>query len=62
MNYNDAFAIQGVKKEHVDILNFTAGMIPVIWQYIKDVSLYLSVCTRLTGGQTLNIEKREASA
>ncbi|XP_065833160.1 inositol 1,4,5-trisphosphate-gated calcium channel ITPR1-like isoform X3 [Oscarella lobularis] len=36
MNYNDAFAIQGVKKEHVDILNFTAGMIPVIWQYIKD--------------------------
>ena len=68
MNYDDAFTIQEVEKEHVDILNHTAGMIPVIRQYIKDVrrttnddhhslSYYSFVC-REKKGVELSLEKQ----
>ncbi|XP_062518427.1 inositol 1,4,5-trisphosphate receptor type 1-like isoform X2 [Corticium candelabrum] len=34
MNYDDAFTIQQVDEELVDIFNYVAGMVPVVQQYI----------------------------
>ncbi|XP_065834186.1 inositol 1,4,5-trisphosphate receptor type 3-like isoform X2 [Oscarella lobularis] len=51
MNYDDAFTIQEVEKEHVDILNHTAGMIPVIRQYIKDREEGRRALTRKTASR-----------
>ena len=37
MQYDDAFTLQQVEPELVEIFNFMAGMVPFIQKIIKDV-------------------------
>lgn len=39
--YDDAFTIQGVEEEHVEIFHHMAGMVPFIQKLVSDVSLLI---------------------
>ncbi len=50
MQYDDAFTLQKVEDEYVDIFNYMAGMVPLIQKLIRDVSsdtCYMYMCTSL---------------
>ena len=51
MQYDDAFTLQKVEDEYVDIFNYMAGMVPLIQKLIRDVSVKNFEPTHIAGFQ-----------
>ncbi len=54
MQYDDAFTLQKVEPEFVEIFNYMAGMVPFIQKIIKDVSVL--ICKSKNVCKLLNLD------